>query len=396
MLFLLPMVVSAVVASEPVSTASPAERIVAREMQTQGAYQINAHLADRIGPRRSGSEGAATAVRWTTETLRSWGFDVRNEPVMVPHWVRGLEEAELVAPNPQKIVLTALGGSVATPPEGIIAEVVVVGLLEEVDRLGESVRGKIVLYDNPMDMDLVHAGRSFEAYGEAVQPRGRGPSRAAKYGAVAALVRSVASDSLGSPHTGMTRYDPDLPKIPAAAVTVEDAELIRRLIASGETVRMHLVLTPQTLDDVESANVVAEMRGSDWPDQVVLIGAHLDSWDLATGAIDDGAGVAGVMETFRLLHDLGLKPKRTVRLVLFMNEENGLRGARAYFAAHEDELEQHFATVESDAGATEPVGFVTSLSQDRIDALHSLFRPLEAVGTLAMISSPEVVPTPVH
>jgi hypothetical protein len=341
-----------------------ADDIIARELASSQAYETLAYLTDNIGPRLSGSRNAAAAVRWTTERFRTWGISVRNEKVIVPHWVRGIEQARLVSHHNQKIVLTALGGSVATPAKGITAEIVEVSSFDELK--SAKVKGKIVFYNNPMDMDLVRAHRGFEAYGKAVAFRGAGASRAAEHGAVAALIRSVGSASLRTPHTGALRYDPKQPKIPAAAMTAEDAMLVDRLLKKGDGVRMHLVLTPRTLPDVESANVIAEIRGSEKPEEIVLIGGHLDSWDLGTGAIDDGSGVAMVMETMLLLKDL--KPKRTVRAVLFMNEENGLNGGRTYFANHKNE--KHVAAIESDAGAAAPTGFRTTLKGDALANLE--------------------------
>src|SRR5581483_3109266 len=257
------------------------------------------------------------------------------ENVMVPHWVRGIETATLVSQRNQRLSLTALGGSVATPASGLTADVVEVDSFDALK--SASVKGKIVFYNVPMDMEMVRAHRSFDAYSKAVVFRGDGPSRAAEFGAVAVVIRSVASASLRTPHTGALRYDPKQPKIPAAALSLEDADLVHRLLDRGEHVRMHLVLTPKTLPDAPSANVIAEIRGSEKPEEIVLLGAHLDSWDLGTGAIDDGSGVAMVMETMRLLREMQLTPKRTIRCVLFMNEENGLNGGRRYFAEHKNE-----------------------------------------------------------
>jgi Zn-dependent M28 family amino/carboxypeptidase len=238
-------------------------------------------------------------------------------------------------------------------------------------------------------MKLVEAGHAFEAYGDAVQFRGIGASRAAEYGAVAAVIRSVATASLRTPHTGAMRYDEKQPKIPAAALATEDAELVHRLLAKGEKVRMHLVLTPKTLPDVQSANVVAEIRGSERPDEIVLIGGHLDSWDLGTGAIDDGSGVAMVMETLRVLKELGIQPKRTIRGVLFMNEENGLRGGHAYFdgVVKREEVAKHIAAIETDAGAAKPVGYTTTLHDDELHALQARVRVLDRVNKLSWESS---------
>jgi carboxypeptidase Q len=235
----------------------------------------------------------------------------------------------------------------------------------------------------------VESGRAFEAYSQAVVFRGVGASRAAEYGAVASVIRSVASASLRTPHTGSLRYDEKQPKIPAAAMTIEDAELIHRLLAKGERVRMHLVLTPRTLPDVASSNVVAEIRGTERPEEIVLIGGHLDSWDLGTGAIDDGSGVAMVMETLRAMKELGIRPKRTIRGVLFMNEENGLRGGRTYFndAAKREEVQKHIAAIETDAGAAPPVGFISTLEGKNIERLQSRMKVLSRIAPIRFDSS---------
>jgi len=368
-----------------VAQAQTADDIIKRELATAQAYDNLEYLSDNIGPRLSGSTNAAAAVRWATGTFQKWGIPVTNEKVMVPHWVRGAEYGRLVSHRNQAIVLTALGGSVATPAKGITADVVEVSSFDELKTT--DVKGKIVFYNNPMDMDMVRAHRSFEAYSKAVVFRGSGASRAAEYGAVAALIRSVGSASLRTPHTGAMRYDPKLPKIPAAAMTVEDAMLIDRLLKKGERVTMRLVLTPQTLPEVMSANVVAEIRGSEKPDEIVLIGGHLDSWDLGTGAIDDGSGVAMVMETMRLLKEMGAQPKRTVRAVLFMNEENGLNGGRAYFASHKND--KHFAAIETDAGAAAPTGFRTTLKAGALADLEKRAQPLAAIGAAHFESAPE-------
>ena len=351
------------------------EQILRAAIAQSKAYDVLSYLTDEIGPRLSGSRNAALAVAYTTKRFREWGIEVRNEPVTVPHWVRGEERATLVSHNDQKLVITALGGSVATPAAGITADVVEISSYAQ---LSPAVKGKIVVYDNPMDMQLVHSRRSFEAYGHAVEFRSSGASRAAQFGAVAVAIRSVASASLRTPHTGSVRYDPQQPKIPAAAMTVEDSLLVHRLVARGDRVRMHLVLTPRDLPPVRSANVIAEIKGSERPEEIVLIGGHLDSWDLGTGAIDDGAGVAMVMETMRIIHDLGLKPKRTIRCVLFMNEENGLNGGRTYFANHK--TEKHVAAIESDSGGAAPTGFITTMSGDGLKALQARVAILERVG----------------
>jgi hypothetical protein len=354
------------------------EQLIQHELASSQAYETLSHLTDDIGQRLSGSPGAAAAVRWTTERFRAWGIDVRQERVHVPHWVRGREEAQLVTQHDQKIVLTAIGGSVATPEKGITADVVEVASFDELKQLGAKARGKIVFYDVPMDMEMVRARRSFDAYSKAVVYRSEGASNAAQYGAAAVVIRSVGSDSLRTPHTGGLLYDAKLPKIPAAAMTAEDAMLVHRLLARKERVRMHLVLTPRTLPDAMSANVVAEIRGSELPNEIVLLGAHLDSWDLGTGAIDDGSGVAMVMETMRLIKQLKLRPRRTIRAVLYMNEENGLNGGRQYWAAHKHE--KHAAAIETDSGAAAPTGFTTTLKGESLAALQQRTGALAAVN----------------
>jgi carboxypeptidase Q len=364
----------------PVFGQSTAGTIIARELQTSRSYEILSHITDDIGARLTGSKGAALAVRWTTRQFREWGIPVSNEAVKVPHWVRGREEARLVSPANQNIVLTAIGGSVATPPSGITADVIEVDSFDDLKTLGTAkLRGTIVFYNNPMDMELVRSHRAFEAYRIAVAFRGAGASRAAEYGAKAIVIRSVGSASLRTPHTGALRYDPKQPKIPAAAMTAEDAMLVHRLLARGKHVRMHMLLTPKTLPEVDSANVIAEIRGSEKPEEIVLIGAHLDSWDLATGAIDDGSGVAMVMETMRLLKEMNLRPRRTIRAVLFMNEENGLRGGLQYAKEHGNET--HVAAIETDAGGAAPTGFTTTLKADALTALEERTKPLAAVSS---------------
>ena len=288
-------------------------------LESDYAYKQTAYLCNNIGPRLSGSPQAARAVEYVAGEMRRLGMDVRLEKVMVPHWVRGVETAELVqfpgqAPETrQKVVLTALGGSVATPPEGLIAEVVVVDSLEQLSALGrDRVTGKIVLFNAVYDKRLAEMGYAGDAYGQAVVYRGTGASAAARLGAVASVIRSVGSADYRLPHTGSLTYAEDAPRIPAGAVAAEDAELIAYLAAQG-TVRMRLTLTPQTLADVESYNVVADLKGSENPEQVVIVSGHLDSWDLGTGAIDDASGVAASMAVLQLIKQAGLRPRRTIR-----------------------------------------------------------------------------------
>src|SRR5437667_9927338 len=358
--------------SSPTPTATPIvfsprtladlKRLQQAALKSDYAYKQVAHLANNIGPRLSGSAQAAKALAYVASELRAMGCEVQLEKVMVSHWVRGEEAAALVqfpgqAENTtQKIVLCALGASVATPPDGITAEVVVAKNFDELKSLPrDKVAGKIVLFNYPFDKQMAAEGRGGEAYGEAVVYRGDGPRAAARQGAVACLLRSVGGADYRLPHTGQTNYADDAPKIPAGAVTAEDADLIVDLVRQGP-VKMKLVLTPQTLPDAESYNVIGDIKGSEHPEQVVVVSGHLDSWDLGTGAVDDGAGVAVSMEAANLIQKLHLKPKRTIRVIAWMNEENGSRGSKQYAKDHEKEWMNHFAAMETDGGAGHPIG----------------------------------------
>lgn len=343
-------------------TLADLKRLQRESLNSDYAYRQAAHLSNNIGPRLTGSAQAAKAVEYVANELKSLGCEVQLEKVIVPHWVRGEETAALVQfpgqaeGTTQKIILCALGGSVATPADGITVPVVVVKNFDELKSLGkDKVAGKIVIFNYPFDKQMAAEGHGGDAYGEAVVYRSDGPSAAARLGATACLVRSVGANEYRIPHTGSTNYADDAPKIPAGAVTAEDAELIASLVRQGP-VKMRLVLTPQTLPDVESFNVVGDIKGSEHPEQVVIVSGHLDSWDLGTGAIDDAAGVAVSMETANLVRKLHLKPKRTIRVVAWMNEENGLMGAKAYAKDHAKEMANHFAAIETDSGAGHPLG----------------------------------------
>ena len=343
-------------------TLAELKRLQQAALASDYAYGQVAHLANNIGPRLTGSAQAAKAVEYVAGELRALGCEVHLEKAMVPHWVRGEESAALVqfrgqAPGTtQKIVLCALGGSIATPPNGIEADVIAVRNFDELKSLPrDKVAGKIVLFNYPFDKQMAAEGRGGEAYGEAVVYRSDGPSAAARLGAVACLIRSVGGADYRLPHTGMTDYAKDAPKIPAGAVTAEDADLIANLAPQGP-VKMKLILTPQTLPDAESANVIGDIKGSEHPEQVVIVSGHLDSWDLGTGAIDDGAGVAVSMEAANLIKKLHLKPKRTIRVIAWMNEENGSAGSKQYAKDHEKEWMNHFAAIETDGGADHPLG----------------------------------------
>jgi carboxypeptidase Q len=325
---------------------TPAGRIIGAALTKNRAYERLAYLTDSIGNRLSGSQNLERAIAWAVAEMKKDQFDnVRAEKVMVPHWVRGQESLELL-PRGTRLTVLGLGNSVATPVEGVTADVVVVRDFAELDALGERVRGKIVVYNAP-----------FTNYGATVQYRLNGASRAARYGAVAALVRSITPTSLQTPHTGAMNYDPQQPKIPVAAITIETAEMFQRLYDRGEPIRLRLKMEAKFLPDAESANVIAELKGSERPDEIVLIGGHFDSWDVGQGAHDDGGSCIAAWEAVRLLKELGLRPRRTIRVVFFTNEENGLRGGNGYRDAHRAELSKHVFAIESDSGIYRPEGF---------------------------------------
>src|SRR5437870_2971430 len=367
-------------------TLADLKRLQQAALKSDYAYKQVAHLANNIGPRLSGSAQAAKAVEYVASELKTIGCEVQLEKVMVPHWTRGEETAALVqfpgqANNTtQKIVLCALGASVAVPVNGITAEVIAVRNFDELKSLPrEKVAGRIVLFNYPFDKQMAAEGRGNEAYGEAVVYRSDGPSAAARQGAVACLIRSVGGADYRIPHTGQTNYEDGVSKSPAAAVTAEDADLITYLAAQGET-RMHLVLTPETLPDVESANVIADIKGSEHPEQIVIVSGHLDSWDLATGATDDGAGVAVAMETAHLIQQLHLKPKRTIRMIAWMNEENGSRGSKQYEKDHASEFANHFAVNETDGGAGHPIGLNLKTRPEVKKMLEPVAKILQEIG----------------
>lgn len=362
------------------------KRLQEAALKSDYAWDQLAHLTNNIGPRPAGSAQANFAAQYVAGELRKLGLDVKLEKVVVPHWVRGEETGALVeypgmAPGTsQKVVLTALGGSVATPAQGVTAEVVVVNNFDEFAALSrDKVAGKIVLFNYKFDKQLAAVGHGGAAYGQAVIYRALGASTAAKQGAIATLVRSVGGADYRIPHTGGMVYLPDAPKIPTAAVTAEDADMMAYLAKQG-SVRMRLVLTPQMLADVDSYNVVADLKGSEQPDQVVIVSGHLDSWDLATGAIDDGAGVVVAMQTAQLVKQLGLHPRRTIRVIAWMNEEFGASGARAYAAEHKEEAGKHFAAIESDLGAGHPTGFSMAAPAANVPLLQPAARILQSSG----------------
>ncbi|MBL8944170.1 MAG: M20/M25/M40 family metallo-hydrolase [Myxococcales bacterium] len=336
----------------PAWAQQAAAKLAAHAKGKRRAWDRLAELADRFGPRPAGSKALEAAIDWSVETMRADGLSAaRREKVMVPNWRRGEESLQVVAPTSRELTVLGLGGTVGT--RGTLrAELLVVGSLDELDKRAAEAKGKIVLVNQkmpPYDHDKDESG-----YGTAVRPRGEGASRAAKHGAVGLLIRSVTAVSLDTPHTGAMRYSDDAPKIPAAAVTVEGAEFLARSAARGP-VKLAFARGAKTGPDVASANAIAELRGREKPEEIVVIGGHIDSWDVGDGSSDDGAGCVMAMEAALMLRELGLVPRRTIRVVLFTNEEFGLRGGKAYFEAHGKE--PHVAAIESDSGAGAPRGF---------------------------------------
>lgn len=368
------------------ATLDELSRLQKAAVASDYAYRQVGYLSNNIGPRLSGSAQAEQAVQYVASEMRKFGLDVRLQKIMVPHWVRGEENGELVeyhgmAPGTtQKVVLCALGGSIATPPEGITAEIVVVDNFAQLNALGrDKVAGKIVLFNYKFDREMQAAGFGGPAYGAAVAYRFGGAMAAARLGAVAVLVRSAGGAQNRLPHTGVMGYTDGVTKIPGAAVTYEDAETIAWLAKMGK-VRIKLRLTPQTLPDAVSYNVIADLKGSEKPNEVVIVSGHLDSWDLGQGALDDGAGIAVSMAVPYLIKSLGLKPKRTIRFIAWMNEENGGRGAEAYAKEQEANITNHFAAIEADLGASHPLGFYFAGKPDALAYLRPISNVLTAQG----------------
>ena len=368
-----------------------------RDAAVTDPYALNElrHLTDNIGPRLSGSPQAGQAVEYVAAEMRALGAEVTLEKAKVPHWVRGQETGDVVAwtgqtpGTTQKVVLTALGGSVATPAEGLTADVVVVDDWAQLSALpAGAVKGKILLFNHKFDKELAATGNGGMAYGGGVVYRGAGPIAGAAVGAVAVLVRSVGGADYRLPHTGLTEYSDKVTKIPAAAVTAEDADLLKNLTAQGP-VKLHLTLTPQTLPDADSFNVIADWNGTEHPEQVVVVSGHLDSWDLGTGAIDDGAGVVVSMQAIHLLKELGIHPRRTVRFIAWMSEEEGSQGAAQYMVDHKADFANHMGAIESDLGADHPTGIYYAGKPALGQWLRPVAQVLDAIGAATLDASPE-------
>ncbi len=347
--------------------ADTAARIIETALADSAAYERAAHVADAFGHRLSGSDALEATIDWVLETMRADGLEnVRGQPVRVPFWVRGEESATLLLPHGDRdLPMLGLGGSVATPPDGIEAEVLVVDSFEDLAARADEAEGRIVLFDVP-----------FTTYGQTVQYRTGGAVAAAEAGAVASLVRSVGPVSLSTPHTGTMRYDDDVRRIPHAAITIEAAETLRRIQERGERPRVRLVMSAETRPDALSRNVIGEIVGRERPEEAVILGGHIDSWDVGQGMHDDFAGCVVTWEAVRVLERLGLRPRRTVRVVLWTNEENGLRGATAYRDSLGDAVEDVQLALESDSGVFEPVGFGVTGADGALDLLAARVEPL--------------------
>ncbi len=342
----------ALVAAEPTGITEKyretAGKLIAAAMADQEGLNRLQYLCDRIGNRLSGTQSLEHAIVWAASEMRQAGLEnVQTPPVKVPHWVRGSESAVMLAPVNKPLTMIGLGMSIATPKEGVTADVVVADDFDQLAALGrEKVAGKIVLF-NP----------EWLGYGQTVQYRTSGAARAAQLGAVAVLVRSMTGHSLQTPHTGAMDYTDDVAKIPAAALSVEDAAMIERLVRGGTPVRVRLMMEAHQLPDADSHNVMGEIRGREKPEEIVVLGGHIDSWDIGQGANDDGSGIMATLQAVALIKKLGLQPRRTIRVVFWVNEENGGAGGRAYREMVGPAIKNHVAAIEMDGGAEKPIGF---------------------------------------
>jgi carboxypeptidase Q len=375
-------------AATPGNDPAALNKIREAALSSDWAWERLADMTDLVGPRLSGSAGEAAAVAQVAAAMRTLGATVTLQPVKVPHWVRGEEKAELVeyrgrpAGVTQKVVLTALGGSGTTPAAGLSAQVIVVRDFDELKARAAEVKGRIVLFDVRFDQHMANGGLAGQAYGQVTRYRGGGTRMAAEMGAAAVLVSSAGGANFRLPHTGASGLQ-DGARIPAAAVAVEDSLLMARLAARGP-LSMKLTLTPQILPDADSFNVIADLPGTDKASEIVIVSGHLDSWDLGTGANDDATGVVSAMAVFDTLKKLDFRPRRTIRMIAWANEENGTRGAQAYLDANKGQAARHFAAIESDNGSGRPLGVRTSAPQSASALLAPLQTALLPLGAGAL------------
>lgn len=380
------LVIVLVLVTGSIHAGSPPPDSLARQLLRAGLAKNTAHtlLAELIrscGSRLSGSTGAAKAIDLTAAMMRRYGFvNVRAESCMVPHWVRGrVEDAALItrAGTRRRLAIAALGGSIGTSRRGVSAEVLEVRSFEELRAAGSRATGKIIFFNRPMDPALLS---TFAGYGGAVDQRAGGAVEAARAGAVGAIVRSVTSAHDNVPHTGVMSYVDGVPRVPAVAVGIQDAEFLSDAILRDPHARVRLRLSCTTLPDAPSANVMGEVRGSERPDEVIVLGGHLDSWDKGVGAHDDGAGCMQAIEALRLLQELGITPKRTIRAVMFMNEENGSRGGKAYAVDPHRATERAYAAIEADRGGFTPRGFTVQADSAIVERVRGWAPVLDMVG----------------
>jgi carboxypeptidase Q len=362
--------IAAAAQNDPAAVVSPADRLIAAATNTDFAYRRLAKLCDTFGPRQAGSSNLEAALDWIVKEMKKDGLDnVHGEEVLVPHWVRGAESAEMLEPRRVALPMLGLGNSIGTPAAGITAEVLVVTNFAELQKRASEAAGKIVLINQP-----------FETYGRTVRIRRDGAIEAAKAGAVASLIRSVTPVSLRSPHTGAMLYSNGVPKIPHAAITVEDAEMMQRMQERGEKIVVRLQMSAATLPDAPSRNIVAEVTGRERPDEIIIVSGHIDSWDVGQGAEDDGGGMISAWEAARLMKQLGMQPRRTVRVVLWTDEENGGSGAKGYEKRHKEELAKHILAMESDSGACQPRNFTFAGSDKALAHLKEWTGALAQLG----------------
>ena len=339
-----------------------AERLITASLADTSAYNRLAYLCDTFGPRLSGSQNLENAIDWILKELEKDSLsNVHGEKVKVPAWVRGKESARLIKPFAKDLSILGLGGSIGTRRAGIRGEVIVVDSFEELDERKEEVKGKLVLYN-----------AAFTNYGETVQYRYKGAQTAAKYGAIASLIRSVGPWSMNTPHTGVMAYSDTIPEIPHAALTMEDAMMLSRIHNQGNKIILELKMEARMTADKYSRNVIAELPGSEFPEEIVVLGGHIDSWDVGQGAHDDAGGCLTAWHAVKLIKKLGLKPRRTLRVVMWTNEENGGRGNKAYRDTHMTELDNHVVAIESDAGVFKPQGFGFSGSVEAMDIVRKI------------------------
>ncbi|XP_008062614.1 carboxypeptidase Q [Carlito syrichta] len=343
------------------------------------SYERLALLVDTVGPRLSGSKNLEKAIQIMYQNLQENGLDnVHLEPVKIPHWERGEESAVMLEPRIHKMAILGLGGSIGTPPEGITAEVLVVTSFDELQRRAPEARGKIVVYNQP-----------YVSYWRTVQYRVQGAVEAARVGALASLIRSVASFSIYSPHTGIQEYQDAVPRIPTACITVEDAEMLSRMASRGIRIVIQLKMGAKTYPDTDSFNTVAEITGSKFPEQVVLVSGHLDSWDVGQGAMDDGGGAFISWEALSLIKDLGLHPKRTLRLVLWTAEEQGGIGALQYYQLHKANVSNYSLVMESDSGTFLPTGLQFTGSDKARAIMEEVMKLLQPLNITQLLSNGE-------